>query len=81
MIEHIAGAIDDSAAMKLMYSRLRPGGRLIVTTMLDHESRDEFRGEDVYGTQPGTLAGYHVSLSAWRKRQPVSMGILIFAAL
>jgi predicted SAM-dependent methyltransferase len=48
VIEHIAGLYDDSAAMKMMYAFLRPGGRLIVTIPVDRTFYEEYRKEDTY---------------------------------
>ncbi len=50
VVEHIDGSIDDTAAVKLMYGALRPGGRLVITVPVDRAFRDEFRESDTYGT-------------------------------
>jgi SAM-dependent methyltransferase len=51
-IEHIRdGPIDDSYAAKVMYRALRPGGRLIMTTVVDRRYWEEYRSSDSYGTQ------------------------------
>jgi SAM-dependent methyltransferase len=52
VIEHIAGAYDDRAAIGMMYNLLVPGGRLILTFPVDREYRLEYRDHDDYGTQP-----------------------------
>jgi predicted SAM-dependent methyltransferase len=48
VIEHIAGRYDDSAAMKMMYDLLRPGGRLIITIPADRTFYEEYRKQDTY---------------------------------
>lgn len=48
VIEHISGRYDDSAAMKMMYDLLRPGGRLIITIPTDRTFYCEHRKEDTY---------------------------------
>jgi SAM-dependent methyltransferase len=49
VIEHIAGAYDDTHAVKLMFDVLRPGGRLILTVPVDRTHWDETRAQPVYG--------------------------------
>ncbi|MPZ13236.1 MAG: hypothetical protein GEU73_02210 [Chloroflexi bacterium] len=51
VVEHISGDYDDTHAVRVMYDRLRKGGRLILTVPVDRRFREEFRSEDVYGTQ------------------------------
>lgn len=51
VIEHINGAYDDTQAMKYLYNALKPGGKLILTTVTDLKHRDEYREMDHYGTQ------------------------------
>lgn len=51
VIEHIAGAIDDREAVRLMVGALRPGGRLILTVPVDRQFHDEYRDRDEYNTQ------------------------------
>lgn len=51
-IEHIRDSrVDDSYAAKVMYRALRPGGRLIITTVVDRRYWEEYRSSDSYGTQ------------------------------
>lgn len=57
VIEHIAGAYDDRAAVAMLYSLLAPGGRLILTIPVDREYWLEYRDRDDYGTQPITEDG------------------------
>jgi SAM-dependent methyltransferase len=57
VIEHIAGEnVDDVKAMQVMYNALRPGGRLIVTTVVDRKAWVEYRDHDAYGLQSSTSA-------------------------
>ncbi|HUP14464.1 MAG TPA: hypothetical protein VM848_00160 [Acidimicrobiia bacterium] len=51
VVEHISGAYDDTAAVRMMYDALRLGGHLILTVPVDRSHRDEFRSSDPYGTQ------------------------------
>ncbi len=51
VVEHIAGAYDDTQAVRWMYQALRPGGRLILTVPVDRTFCDEYRERDYYGTQ------------------------------
>lgn len=51
VIEHIAGDVDDSNAVRLMYDALAKGGRLILTVPVDKAFRLEYRDRDAYGTQ------------------------------
>ncbi len=48
VIEHIAGAYDDSDAMRWLWNEVRPGGRLIVTLPVQREHFDEYRPIDHY---------------------------------
>jgi SAM-dependent methyltransferase len=48
VVEHIPGD-GDTAAMRVMYGALAPGGRLIVTVPVDRRPWDEFRDADPYG--------------------------------
>lgn len=51
VVEHISGEIDDSAAVRLMYDQLKPGGRLILSVPVDRVLWNEYRDVDYYGTQ------------------------------
>ncbi|HEY8661608.1 MAG TPA: methyltransferase domain-containing protein [Hanamia sp.] len=57
VIEHIDGAMDDSAALKIMYDALRPNGRLIITIPVDKNYYEEFSDSQQYGTQPKIAEG------------------------
>jgi SAM-dependent methyltransferase len=57
VVEHIAGRYDDRDAMRMMYDRLEPGGRLIVTVPVDREPWDEYRERDHYGLQSRSSSG------------------------
>lgn len=60
VVEHIAGDDGDTEAMRLMYSALRPGGRLIITVPVDRRFWLEYRDQDYYGLQEGpTAPGQH----------------------
>jgi hypothetical protein len=52
VVEHVAGACDDSGAMTLMWNALAPRGRLIVTVPVDRTYREEFSRHRAYPTQP-----------------------------
>jgi len=41
VIEHIAGAYDDTGAVRMMYSCLKPGGRLLLTFPLSEQKQHE----------------------------------------
>lgn len=51
VLEHIAGEYDDRQSMQMLYSRLRKGGRLLVTVPVDREYWIEYRDKNHYGTQ------------------------------
>jgi hypothetical protein len=57
VIEHIAGGHDDGSAVRLLYERLNPGGRLILTVPVDRAFTIEYRDQDNYGTQPREADG------------------------
>lgn len=65
VVEHIDGEIDDTAAVKLMYGALRPGGRLVLTVPVDRDFRDEFRASDTYGTSVRTDDAGRVFFQRW----------------
>lgn len=46
VVEHIAGAYDDTHAVQLLFAALRPGGRLILTVPVDQRDWEEFRAPD-----------------------------------
>jgi len=52
VIEHIAGVLDDSDAMKIMWGTLAPGGTLLVTVPIDRQFRCEYSPFAQYPTQP-----------------------------
>lgn len=49
VIEHISGDYDDTEAIKMMYSLLKPGGKLIITFPVDRVFRNEYRANNAYG--------------------------------
>lgn len=51
VIEHICGDYDDRDAIKLMYSALAMGGRLILTVPVDRQYWDEYREQAYYGLE------------------------------
>ncbi len=51
VIEHISGEYDDQDAIKILYSALNPGGRLILTIPVDRVFWNEYRSHDYYGLQ------------------------------
>lgn len=51
VVEHVAGDDGDTAAMRLMYAALRPGGRLIVTVPVDRRFWHEYRQLAYYGAR------------------------------
>ncbi len=51
VVEHIHDKHDDTAAMRLLYGALAEGGRLILTVPVDRAFREEYRGQNIYGTQ------------------------------
>jgi SAM-dependent methyltransferase len=48
VVEHIAGDTGDSDAIASLYSRVRPGGRLLLTVPVDREFRLEYRSAAPY---------------------------------
>jgi SAM-dependent methyltransferase len=51
VMEHIEGAYDEREALRLAWSALRPGGRLVITVPVAPAFAIETRREDPYGTQ------------------------------
>jgi SAM-dependent methyltransferase len=49
VLEHVHGEYDDREAIAWLYSALRPGGVLAVTTTIDRVFWDEYRDADPYG--------------------------------
>lgn len=49
VIEHVHGSLDDSSAMVVLHSLLRPGGVMAITTNVDRKAWDEYRDVDPYG--------------------------------
>lgn len=58
VLEHISGAYDDSESMRMLYSALKNGGRLIITVPVDRRFWIEYRDQDYYSTQPKENDGY-----------------------
>lgn len=52
VVEHIAGPMDDSDAMRAMWDTVAPGGTLLVTVPVDREFRLEHSTFPQYPTQP-----------------------------
>lgn len=48
VIEHIAGQTGDIDAIRSLYGRVRPGGRLLLTVPVDRAYRLEYRGQAQY---------------------------------
>lgn len=59
VIEHIAGAYDDRAAVRAMWEAVAPGGVLILTFPVAREFFEDYRAGDAYGTQPRNERGEH----------------------
>ena len=57
VIEHVAGAYDNREAIRMMWDVLKPGGRLIVTTMVNRTFSARVPRPDAYGTQSATQQG------------------------
>jgi SAM-dependent methyltransferase len=51
VLEHVHGEYDDRKAIAWLYSALRPGGVLAVTTTIDRTFWDEYRDSDPYGLE------------------------------
>ncbi|RKX33930.1 MAG: hypothetical protein DRP71_08820 [Verrucomicrobia bacterium] len=48
VLEHIAGDLNDSDAVRILYDALEPGGALILTVMTDRRYRNEYLNNDIY---------------------------------
>ncbi len=51
VIEHISGEYDDRDAIRWMFDALKPGGRLIITTVVARSFQNHYRQQDAYGVQ------------------------------
>jgi len=49
VLEHVHGSYDDRDSIAWIYSALRPGGVIVVTTPIDRQPWDEYREIDPYG--------------------------------
>jgi SAM-dependent methyltransferase len=75
VLEHIAGAYDDRHAVRLLYDALAPGGRLILTVMVDRTFWNEYRDRQVYSTQPEESPGRYF-FQRFYDRQAISERLL-----
>lgn len=80
VVEHIHGAYDDRQAMRWMFERLEPGGRLIVTVPTETRYQEWLRGARCYDTQAPRPDGLYFyarfyDLAAIRERLIEAVGV------